>query len=74
MWTILGLALSTAVALLLLPIRTSAQPQTAPMTSDCMSMMGWMGWPMMLSMGLFWVLLLILMVLTILLLIKQLRT
>ena len=32
-----------------------------------------MGWPMMLVMGLFWILLLILMVLAILWLIKQLR-
>ncbi len=32
-----------------------------------------MGWPMMLFMGLFWVLLLVLMVLAILWLIKQLR-
>jgi hypothetical protein len=32
-----------------------------------------MGWPMMLIMGLFWILLLILMVLAILWLIKQLR-
>ena len=34
---------------------------------------GMMGWPMMLFMGLFWLLLLILMVLAILWLIKQLR-
>jgi len=35
--------------------------------------MDMMGWPMMLVMGLFWILLLILMVLAILWLIKQLR-
>ncbi len=51
--------------------RAAAQQQTTPMMSNCMAMMGW---PMMLGMGLFWLLLLVLMVLAILWLIKQLRT
>ncbi len=65
---IIGLVSSIAVALLLVISRASAQQQMGSMMSGCM-----MGWPMMLFMGLFWVLLLILMVLGILLLIKQLR-
>ena len=73
MRTMVGWAINTAlvlgVVLLVLVNRAMAQQPTAPM-SDCMSMMGW---PMMLSMALFWVLLLILMVLAILLIIKQLR-
>jgi len=65
---IIGLISSIAVALLLVMSRASAQQQMGSMMSGNM-----MGWPMMLFMGLFWVLLLILMVLGILLLIKQLR-
>ena len=65
---IVGLISSMAVALLLFVSRASAQQQMGSMMSGCM-----MGWPMMLVMGLFWVLLLILMVLGILWLIKQLR-
>jgi hypothetical protein len=66
----LTLVSSIGAALLLIVRRAGAQQQTTPMMSDGMSMMGW---PMMLAMGLFWVLLLILMVLAILWLIKQLR-
>lgn len=60
-------ASTVVVALLLLVDRTLAQQQ---MPDGSMPMMGW---PMMLAMGLFWVLLLVLMVLTIFWLIKQLR-
>jgi len=58
MRTIVGLASSIGVALLLLVSRATAQQPMGPM---------------MLFMGLFWVLLLVLMVLAILWLIKQLR-
>jgi uncharacterized Tic20 family protein len=68
MRTIVTVMFTAVAAVLLLASRLFAQPQTGGM--DCMSMMGW---PMMLFVGLFWVLLLVLMVLTILLLIKQLR-
>ncbi len=61
---------SIGVALLVFVNRAFAQQQMGPMMSGSMPMMGW---PMMLFMGLFWVLLLILMVLAILWLIKQLR-
>lgn len=70
MRTIVSAMFSAALAVVLLASHVFAQPQTSVM-ADCMSMMGW---PMMLFMGLFWVLLLILMVLAILWLIKQLRT
>ena len=65
---IMGLISSIAVALLLFVSRASAQQQMGSMMSGCM-----MGWPMMLFMGVFWLLLLILMALAILWLIKQLR-
>ena len=65
---IIGLISGIAVALLLFVSRTSAQQQMGSMMSGSM-----MGWPMMLFMGLFCLLLLILMVLAILWLIKQLR-
>ena len=65
---IMGLISGIAVALLLFVSRASAQQQMGSMMSGCM-----MGWPMMLFMGVFWLLLLILMVLAILWLIKQLR-
>jgi hypothetical protein len=69
MRTILRLVSSVGVVLLLLVSFAAAQ-QAGPMMSGPMPMMGW---PMMLFMGLFCVLLLILMVLAILWLIKQLR-
>lgn len=69
MRTIAGLIFSLGVVLLLFMGRASAQ-QAGPMMSGWMPMMGW---PMMIFMGLFWVLLLILMVLSILWLIKLLR-
>jgi uncharacterized membrane protein len=65
---IMGLISGIAVALLLFVSRASAQQQMGSMMSGCM-----MGWPMMLFMGVFWLLLLILMALAILWLIKQLR-
>ncbi len=68
MRTIVGLVSSIGVLLFLLVSRAATQQQMGSMMSGCM-----MGWPMMLVMGLFWVLLLILMVLGILWLIKQLR-
>jgi len=67
MRTILRLVSSIGVVLLLFVSFAAAQQQAGPMMS------GPMGWPMMLFMGLFCVLLLILMVLAILWLIKQLR-
>ena len=71
MRTIVSLVLSAAMGLLLpLVSRALAQQQSGSMMPDCMSMMGW---PMMLFMGLFWVLLVVLMVLASLWLIKQLR-
>jgi hypothetical protein len=69
MRTIVSVMFTVAAAVLFLASRVFAQAQMGGM-SDCMSMMGW---PMMLFMGIFWVLLLILMVLGILWLIKQLR-
>ena len=66
---VVGFVSSIAAALVLFVSRASAQQQMGSMMSGCM-----MGWPMMLFMGLFSVLLLILMVLGILWLIKQLRT
>ena len=68
MRVIMGLISGVAVALLLFVSRASAQQQMGPMMSGSM-----MGWPMMLFMGFFCLLLLILMVLAILWLIKQLR-
>ena len=65
---LIGLISGIGVALLLFVSRASAQQQMGSMMSG-----GMMGWPMMLFMGLFWLLLLILMVLAILWLIKQLR-
>jgi hypothetical protein len=70
MRTIVGLAFSMGVVLLLFTGGASAQQQMGPTVSGWMPIMGW---PMMVFMGLFWVLLLILMVLAILWLIKQLR-
>ncbi len=71
MRTIVSLVLSAAMGLLLpLVSRALAQQQSGSMMPDCMSMMGW---PMMVFMGLFWVLLVVLMVLASLWLIKQLR-
>ncbi len=67
---IVGLVSGIGAALVLFVNRAFAQQQTGPMMSGSMPMMGW---PMMLFMGLFWVLLLILMVLAIFWLIKQLR-
>lgn len=69
MRVIMGLMSSLVLTLWFLVSETTAQSRMGSM-SDCMGMMGW---PMMLGMGLFWVLLLILMVLGILWLIKQLR-
>jgi len=55
MRTIVSLVLSAAMGLLLpLVSRALAQQQSGSMMPDCMSMMGW---PMMVFMGLFWVLL-----------------
>ena len=68
MRTIVGLVSSIVLVLFLLVSRAAAQQQMGSMMSGCT-----MGWPMMLGMGLFWVLLLILMVLGIFWLIKQLR-
>jgi uncharacterized membrane protein len=70
MRTIVSVVIGATAGLLLFVNHVFAQAQMGGM-SDCMSMMGW---PMMLFMGLFWVLLLILIVLTILLIIKQLRS
>jgi hypothetical protein len=56
--------------MLMLFIGTAIAQERNGMMSGRMHMMGW---PMMLVMGLFWILLLILMVLAILWLIKQLR-
>jgi hypothetical protein len=66
---IVSVLFTAATVVLLLASRVFAQPQTGGMGGG----MPMMGWPMMLFMGLFWVLLLILMVLAILWLIKQLQ-
>jgi hypothetical protein len=67
--TVVLIAINLGLALMLLLGNAIAQEQ-GDMMSGRMHMMGW---PMMLVMGLFWILLLILMVLAILWLIKQLR-
>jgi hypothetical protein len=66
MHTIIAAAINFGLALMLFLGQATAQQESGPMPM--------MGWPMMLGMGLFWVLLIILMVLAILWLIKQLRT
>lgn len=71
---IIGALSALGITLLLWTRSVLAQPasgQPSMMGGSCMAMMGW---PMMLGMGLLWVLLLILMVLAILWLIKQLRS
>jgi hypothetical protein len=70
MRAILRVAFSMGMVLFVLLGRALAQQPMGSMMSESMPMMGW---PMMLFMGLFWVLLLILMVLAILWLVKQLR-
>jgi hypothetical protein len=71
MHTIIAAAINFGLALMLFLGQATAQQERGGMMSGPMPMMGW---PMMLGMGLFWVLLIILMVLAILWLIKQLRT
>lgn len=68
MRAMVGLISSIGVTLLLFVSRAVAQHDMGPMMWG-----GMMGWPMMLLVGLSWILLLILMVLTIVWLIKQLR-
>jgi hypothetical protein len=63
------IAINLGLALILLLGNAIAQERDGMMSGR----MQMMGWPMMLVMGLFWILLLILMVLAILWLIKQLR-
>ena len=67
--TVVAVAISLGLALVLF-LRTASAQERGGMMWGRMHMMGW---PMMLVMGLFWILLLILMVLAILWLIKQLR-
>jgi hypothetical protein len=69
MKTVVAIAINLGFALMLLLGNALAQEQGGMMSGR----MHMMGWPMMLVMGLFWILLLILMVLAILWLIKQLR-
>ncbi len=70
MRTVVAIAINLGFALMLLLGNALAQEERGGMMSGRMHMMGW---PMMLVMGLFWILLLILMLLAILWLIKQLR-
>ncbi len=69
MRTVVTIAINLGFMLVLF-IGTAIAQERDGMMSGRMYMMGW---PMMLVMGLFWILLLILMVLAILWLIKQLR-
>ena len=69
MRTVVTIAINLGFMLVLF-IGTAIAQERDGMMSGRMYMMGW---PMMLIMGLFWILLLILMVLAILWLIKQLR-
>ncbi len=69
MRTVVVIAINLGLALMLLLGNAIAQERDGMMSGR----MQMMGWPMMLVMGLFWILLLILMVLAILWLIKQLR-
>src|SRR5438552_17055988 len=69
MRTIVAIAINLGLALMLFLGMAAAQERGGMMSGR----MHMMGWPMMLVMGLFWILLLILMVLAILWLIKQLR-
>ena len=64
----LGIGIGVVLVLFFIS-QASPQQQTGSMMGGSMPM----GWPMLVFMGLFWVLLLILMVLSILWLIKQLR-
>jgi len=70
MKTVVAIAINLGFALMLLLGNALAQEERGGMMSGRMPIMGW---PMMVVMGLFWILLLILMVLAILWLIKQLR-
>jgi len=69
MRTVVAIAINLGLALMLFIGMATAQERGGMMSGR----MHMMGWPMMLVMGLFWILLLILMVLAILWLIKQLR-
>ncbi len=69
MRTVVAIMINLGLALMLF-IGTATAQERGGMMAGRMHMMGW---PMMLVMGLFWILLLILMMLAILWLIKQLR-
>jgi hypothetical protein len=69
MKAVLAIVINLGLMLMLVIDNAVAQEREGMMSGR----MPMMGWPMILVMGLFWILLLILMVLTILWLIKQLR-